>query len=65
MPLKPFLPLPRLSKIVLFLALFTSCSTWLAASPAVATHVGAGSLDDWLAIGLALLAALYCVQKRE
>ncbi|MFT3781304.1 MAG: hypothetical protein QM790_04750 [Nibricoccus sp.] len=27
--------------------------------------IGSGSLDDWLALGLAMLAALYCVQKRE
>jgi hypothetical protein len=36
-----------------------------AAAATVQPTIGAGSLDDWLALGLAMLAALYCVQKRE
>jgi hypothetical protein len=65
MPLQPVIPFRRLSKFVLVLALFTSCSNWAAASSIANTHVGSGSMDDWLALGLAMLAALYCVQKRE
>ena len=64
MPLKSVIPLRRLKKILLVTVLVTSCTNWAAASTA-ASYVGSGSLDDWLAIGLAALAALFCVQKRE
>lgn len=52
-----------LSRFVLaaFFVFFTA--NW--ASAATAVQAGSGSLDDWLALGLAMLAALYCVQKRE
>ena len=62
---KSVLPLRRLEKFILVTMLLTGCSNWAAAASTVATKVGGGSLDDWLAIGLAGLAALYCVQKRE
>jgi hypothetical protein len=42
--------------------------TMAAASVVSSTAVGqflAGSLDDWLALGMALLAALFCIQKKE
>jgi hypothetical protein len=45
--------------------LVAGCSNWATAASTATLHVGSGSIDDWLAIGLAMLAALYCVQKRE
>jgi hypothetical protein len=62
---KSVIPLRRLNKFVLLVVFFTSCSNWAAAASTAANNVGGGSLDDWLALGLAALAALYCVQKRE
>jgi len=59
-------PLRRLTKFLIVAVLVTGCSNWAAAASAnAANYFGAGSLDDWLAIGLAALAALFCVQKRE
>jgi len=65
MSLKSALQLRRLSKFVLAVPLIACCSNWAVASSTVTSNVGSGSLDDWLALGLAMLAALYCVQKRE
>jgi hypothetical protein len=65
MPFKSVIPLRRLNKLLLVTLLFTSCANWSVASSTAATYIGSGSLDDWLALGLAMLAALYCVQKRE
>ena len=62
---KPAPQLRSLAKIVFATLLLASCSNWAAAAPAVASPLGSGSMDDWLALGLAALAALYCVQKRE
>ncbi len=62
---KSVIPLRRLKKFLLVTVLFTSCSNWVVAASPSSTYFGAGSLDDWLAIGLAALAALFCVQKRE
>jgi len=59
------IPLRRLSKFVPLAVLFTSCTNWVAAASTTSNNVGGGSMDDWLALGLAALAALYCVQKRE
>jgi hypothetical protein len=42
----------------------TMASTTVFSNSAVGRFV-AGSLDDWLALGMALLAALFCMQKRE
>jgi hypothetical protein len=65
MSLKSVTPLSRLTKFVLIAVLVTGCSNWAAAASTTTTNMGSGTLDDWLAIGLAMLAALYCVQKRE
>ena len=65
MPLKSVTPLRRLTKFVFITVLVASCSNWAAAASTIASSSGSGSMDDWLAIGLAMLAALYCVQKRE
>lgn len=54
----------KLSKLPLAAALFVLNANWAAAATSTPT-AGSGSLDDWLALGLAMLAALYCVQKRE
>ena len=62
---KSVIPLRRLNKLLVLVALFASCSNWAAAASTNVSYFGAGSLDDWLAIGLAALAALFCVQKRE
>lgn len=62
---KSVLPLRRLSKFLLLTVLVAGCSNWATAASTATLHVGSGSIDDWLAIGLAMLAALYCVQKRE
>ncbi len=62
---KSVIPFRRLKKLFLVTVLFTSCSNWMMAASTSSTYFGAGSLDDWLAIGLAALAALFCVQKRE
>jgi len=62
---KSVIPLRRLNKFLLVTVLFTGCSNWVAAASTSSNYFGAGSLDDWLAIGLAALAALFCVQKRE
>jgi hypothetical protein len=64
MPLQPVNTFRKLSKFTSAVVLFLCCSNWAAAA-ASPTIVGGGSLDDWLALGLAALAALYCVQKRE
>ncbi|MFT3868045.1 MAG: hypothetical protein QM715_06055 [Nibricoccus sp.] len=64
MPLQPvssFRKLSRLLSAVLLFALLTNGAVAATVQPTF----GAGSLDDWLALGLAMLAALYCVQKRE
>ncbi len=64
MPLQPS-PLSkkvcRALLVTLLFALFSNGAS--AASPQA--MIGAGSVDDWLALGLAMLAALYCVQKKE
>jgi hypothetical protein len=65
MPFKSVIPLRRLNKFVLLAVLVTGCSNWVAAASTTPSHIGSGTMDDWLAIGLAMLAALYCVQKRE
>jgi hypothetical protein len=62
---KSALPLRRLNKLLLVTALFASCANWSVAASSTVAYVGSGSLDDWLAIGLAALAALFCVQRRE
>ncbi|MBK9991221.1 MAG: hypothetical protein IPP19_10940 [Verrucomicrobia bacterium] len=62
MPLQPVTSFSKLSKLTSAVVFFLCCSNWAAAAP---TAVGGGSMDDWLALGLAMLAALYCVQKRE
>jgi carbohydrate-selective porin OprB len=62
-----FLPeslLRKLSSPLLAVLLYVFCAN-SAAAATTQSAIGAGSLDDWLALGLALLAALYCVQKRE
>lgn len=57
-------PLRKLSRLLPAVLLFAVLTNGAAAATAP-TSIGAGSLDDWLALGLAMLAALYCVQKRE
>lgn len=64
MPLQPASLFRKLNKFTLVALFFMCCSNWAAAASAVGM-IGSGSLDDWLALGLAMLAALYCVQKRE
>lgn len=64
MPLQPISLLRKASKLLPALLVFVLFASNAAAS-SVESSVGAGSLDDWLALGLAMLAALYCVQKRE
>ena len=64
MPLQPVTSFRKASKLTLAIALSLCCSNWAAAATTVTT-VGSGTMDDWLALGLAMLAALYCVQKRE
>jgi len=64
MPLQPVTSFRKLSKLTSAAVFFLCCSNWAAAAT-TATNVGGGSMDDWLALGLAMLAALYCVQKRE
>ncbi len=54
----------RLTKLCLGIVFFLGCSNGATAAVAV-NPVGSGSIDEWLALGLAMLAALYCVQKRE
>ena len=65
MPLQQPHPLgSRLSKLLLAVFLALLSANWASAATCAA-QAGSGSLDDWLALGLAMLAALYCVQKRE
>jgi len=64
MPLQPVSSLQKLSRLLSAVLLFAVLANGAAAASAP-SPIGAGSLDDWLALGLAMLAALYCVQKRE
>jgi hypothetical protein len=64
MSLQPVTSFRLIRKLTLTVAFFLCCSNWAAAATTAPT-VGSGTLDDWLALGLAMLAALYCVQKRE
>jgi len=55
----------RLKKPFFVITLFACFSNGAAAATiSSSSYVGSGSLDEWLAIGLAALAGLYCVQKR-
>lgn len=64
MSLQPLSFLRKLKHPLLAVLLFALCATGASAATPTSSF-GAGSLDDWLALGLAMLAALYCVQKRE
>lgn len=64
MSLQPLSSLRKLSSLLLAIFLFALLSNGAVAATVLPT-VGAGTLDDWLALGLAMLAALYCVQKKE
>lgn len=64
MPLQPVSQIRKLSRSLFAVLLFALLANGAAAATTQPT-IGAGTLDDWLALGLAMLAALYCVQKRE